>query len=304
MNPADDRVMRARFAGLRGPDDGDWSEVRERARRRLGRPVILGTAVAIALVGAGLAVGGHVLPFPFPTPKPSPAGPPVQHATTRAASIDVYRNGTVTLQFTSASGDLYRRLAAAEVGPEGLTIACEKVSFGGDRWRGVAGRIGNASLAPRMLARIHNPVQGPSVPPPFDYCELGGTYGRYWNDEEGPHELVELPFTAMGRRYLDERATARDLAYFVRTKRLHRIRLAIHRGERGPSAQELARIFGPRLVPLASHDSTAPRGKVGLWTDGKLIVASELTPSGRRLYVTVRGTRIGATNIRDLAFPF
>ena len=140
--------------------------------------------------------------------------------------------------------------------------------------------------------------------PPYDFCEVSGTYGRYWNDEEGPREVVEVPFTTIGRRYLDERATARDLAYWVRTKKLHRIRLAIHRGQRGPSARELVRIFGTRLVPLESRDGAAPKGKVGVWTDGKIIVASELTPAGRRLYVTVRGVRIGATNIRDLAFVF
>jgi hypothetical protein len=140
--------------------------------------------------------------------------------------------------------------------------------------------------------------------PPYDYCQVSGTYGRYWNDEEGTHELVEVPFTAIGRRYLDERATARDLAYLVRTKKLHRIRLAIHRSEAGRSAHKLARIFGPRVVPLAGRDATPPKGKVGVWTDGRLIVASELTPAGRRLYVSVRGVRIGATNIRDLAFPF
>jgi hypothetical protein len=113
-----------------------------------------------------------------------------------------------------------------------------------------------------------------------------------------------VPFNALGRRYLGERATARDLAYWVRTTKLHRIRLAIHRGERGPSAQELARIFGPRLVPLASSDGTAPDGKVGVWTDGKVIVASELTPAGRRLYVTIDALRIGQNNIRDLSFVY
>jgi hypothetical protein len=47
-----------------------------------------------------------------------------------------------------------------------------------------------------------------------------------------------------------------------------------------------------------------PSGKVGVWSDGKLIVASELTPGGRRLFVTVRGMRIGANNIRHLSFVY
>jgi len=140
--------------------------------------------------------------------------------------------------------------------------------------------------------------------PPFDVCEISGTYGRYWNDEEGTHELVEVPFTPIARRFLAERATARDLAYFIRTKKLHRIRLAIHRGDPAPSAAELAGIFGERVVPLTSRYASAPLGKIGVWSDGKLIVASELTPGGRRLYVTVRDVFIGANNIRDLSFAF
>ena len=58
------------------------------------------------------------------------------------------------------------------------------------------------------------------------------------------------------------------------------------------------------MVPLARRDATGPRRKVGVWTDGRVIVASEPAPDGRRLFVTIRGVLIGATNIRDLAFPF
>jgi hypothetical protein len=58
------------------------------------------------------------------------------------------------------------------------------------------------------------------------------------------------------------------------------------------------------VVPLASRQGTGPNGKVGVWTDGKLIVASERTPSGRRLYLTLDGVRVGQNNLRDLAFVF
>ena len=123
-------------------------------------------------------------------------------------------------------------------------------------------------------------------------------------DEEGTHELVEVPFTALGRRFLDERATGRDLAYFLRTRKMMAIRRAIHRGEPAPSGAELARIFGPRVVPLASRNAATATGKVGVWTNGKLIVASELTPAGRRLYVTARDVFIGPNNIRGLSLTF
>jgi hypothetical protein len=164
----------------------------------------------------------------------------------------------------------------------------------------------NAHVGRTMGARLGNfgGAIGGMPSPPFDVCQISGTYGRYWNDEEGPHELVEVPFTAAGRRYLAERATGRDLAYFLRTKKLMHIRRAIHRGDPAPSADELARIFGERVVPLAGRNAVAPAGKIGVWTNGKLIVASELTPAGRRLYVTARDVFIGATNIRGLSLTF
>jgi hypothetical protein len=176
------------------------------------------------------------------------------------------------------------------------------VAFGARRWEELAGGA-TERLAPEVRMRMDT-RHGGMPSPPYDFCEIDGTYGRYWNSSDGTHELVELPFNTLAKRYLDERATARDLAYLVRGSKMQRIRRAIHRGEAAPSAAELARLFGPRVVPLAARDGTAPAGKVGVWSDGRLIVASELTPGGRRLYVTVRGVRIGTTNIRDLAFVF
>jgi hypothetical protein len=260
-------------------------------------------------------VGGPAPRLTSPPPKSSvwspgpprrPEGTPLEHATTADAVADVYRNGVVELRFTSTSSQAYRRLVrSSRASSNTAGVDCLKVAFGGGHWKSLGGGA-NAHAGRTMGARLGNgggPMGGmPS--PPFDVCEISGTYGRYWNDEEGTHELVEVPFTAIARRFLAERATARDLAYFVRTKKLHRIRLAIHRGEPGPSADELARMFGSRVIPLAGRNDTPPAGKLGVWTDRKLIVASELTPGGRRLYVTVRDVFIGANNIRDLSFTF
>ena len=244
-------------------------------------------------------------PPPRRPPPQRPRGPLVQRISEPVVSIDVYRNAFVVLRFSSTSSESYRRLArsAATVGGR-VGLYCGKVAYGAGRWKDLSAGA-TVKLAPTLRTTFGaGPFPDGSPHPPYDFCEVSGTYGRYWNDEEGPHEVVEVPFNALGRRYLGERATARDLAYWVRTTKLHRIRLAIHRGERGPSAQELARIFGPRLVPLASSDGTAPDGKVGVWTDGKVIVASELTPAGRRLYVTIDALRIGQNNIRDLSFVY
>jgi hypothetical protein len=234
-----------------------------------------------------------------PPPPPLPGRSPLQHGETADATIDVYASKLVATHFGSVTSEVYRRLERGER----PGIFCGDVAFGAGRWLVVAGGSTTAALGQDIRTTLGTQYGGfPS--PPYDYCEITGTYGRYWNDEEGTHELVEVPFTPVGRRYLDERATARDLAYFVRTRKMWRIRKAVFRGESTPSAAELARRFGERVVPLASRDGTASLGKIGVWTDGKLIVASELTPDGRRLFVTVRAMRIGATNIRQLSFTF
>jgi hypothetical protein len=235
-----------------------------------------------------------------PPPIPAlPAGPPLQHGETAVATIDVYASKLVAAHFDSVTSEVYRRLErGARPG-----LFCGDVAFGAGRWLVVAGGSTTAPLRQDLRTTLGTQYGGfPS--PPYDYCEISGTYGRYWNDEEGTHELVEVPFTAVGRRYLNERATARDLAYLTRTRKMWPIRKAINRGETGPTSTELARLFGERVVPLGARTATPPPGKVGIWSDGKLIVASELSPGGRRLFVTVRGMRIGANNIRHLSFVY
>ncbi len=271
---------------------------------RNGREVYREPLPGVGRLAPSLATAESSVWSPGPPKRPNEA--PLQHETTPEAVADVYRNGVVELRFTSTSSEAYRRLVrSSRTSSNTASVGCLKVAFGGGRWKSIGGGA-NAHVARAMGARVENgggPMGGmPS--PPFDVCEISGTYGRYWNDEEGTHELVEVPFTPIARRFLAERATARDLAYFVRTKKLHQIRLAIHRGEPAPTAAELAQIFGERVVPLASRAASAPAGKVGVWTNGKLIVASELAPGGRRLYVTVRDVFIGANNIRDLSLTF
>jgi hypothetical protein len=240
-----------------------------------------------------------------PGPPKRPSEAPLQHAAVSDAVADVYRNGIVLLRFTSSSSEAYRRLVlSSRASSNTAGVDCLKVAFGGSRWKTLGGGA-NAHVGLTMGARIANVgAMGGMPSPPFDLCQISGTYGRYWNDEEGTHELVEVPFTSIGRRYLGERATARDLAYLVRSKKMHALRLAIHRGQAVPSAEELVRIFGSRAVSLVSRGGTVPNGKVGVWSDGRLIVASERTPAGRKLYVTIDALRIGSNNIRDLSFVY
>jgi hypothetical protein len=242
---------------------------------------------------------------PQPLP-PLPAGKPQQHGETTDVSIDVYPGKVVAAHFTSTTSEVYRRLMRGSLKATGTirggNLTCGDVAYGAGTWRVVAG---GADAPLRQDIRVVLSTRYGGFPsPPYDFCEITGLYGRYWNDEEGTHDLVEVPFTPIARRFLDERATARDLAYFVRTRKMWRIRKAVHRGESAPTAAELARLFGPRVVPMEASRSTAPVGQIGVWSNGHVIVATERAPDGRRLFVTVRGVLIGATNIRRLSFVF
>ena len=100
---------------------------------------------------------------------------------------------------------------------------------------------------------------------------------------------------------LDERATGRDLAYLLRTKKMMAIRRAIHRGSplRAQTSSPDLRSARRRRSLAGALLRRRRRGR----TDGRLIVASELTPAGRRLYVTARDVFIGPNNIRGLSRP-
>jgi hypothetical protein len=324
MKPGDGRARITRASGLAGAGiasvglvEKDGSVLRADVEGRtydFGRAIPSRDWVAIAAyddsgkevyrqnVSVHPPAGGLPITPPdyrAPPPPPLPGGPPLQHGETDDATIDVYASKLVAAHFGSVTSEVYRRLERGE--RPGLF--CGDVAFGAGRWLVVAGGSTTAALGQDIRTTLGTQYGGfPS--PPYDYCEITGTYGRYWNDEEGTHELVEVPFTPVGRRYLDERATARDLAYLIRTRKMWPIRKAIHRGEPGPSSIELARLFGDRVVSLGARTDTPPAGKVGIWSDGQVIVASEFTPGGRRLFVTVHGMRIEATNIRHLSFAY
>jgi hypothetical protein len=227
-----------------------------------------------------------------------PAAAPLQHVTIPEGSLDVWRNGVVAFRFAATSSEAYRRLAHREVA--GFT--CGSVAYGGGRWKDLGGGA-TVLLRPDVRMRM-DLVHGGFPSPPYDFCQIEGMYGRYWNDEEGTREAVEVPLNAIARRYFNERSTARDLAYFVRTRKMWRIRKAVHRGEPAPSVEAIASLFGPRVVALSSRAAVPPRQQVGVWTDGHAIVAKERAPDGRLLFVTLNGVLIGASNIADLSFTF
>ncbi len=79
---------------------------------------------------------------------------------------------------------------------------------------------------------------------PFDACTAMGTYGHSWNDAHGTHDTVEIALTPRGRRFLSERAIARDIAWLARARRFREIRY----GLRPFSSKTAAKQLGDRVV--------------------------------------------------------
>jgi hypothetical protein len=125
-------------------------------------------------------------------------------------------------------------------------------------------------------------VRYAGVGAPFDGCELQGEYGHRWPDRFGSHSPVELALTARGRAYFADRAAARDLALFVRSRAGHRVR-----AQPGPE-------LGRRLA--------GSRIRYRLTAGG--VTVSERSPTGKRFVVVVRGGRIRSQNLRPYAFVF
>jgi hypothetical protein len=183
-----------------------------------------------------------------------------------------------------------------------VTVGCFDAAYGAGHWEQLSSGS-YAYLAPAMKAQIAGRGGGPS--PSFDGCWVGGHFGRRWGDARGMGEAVEIAFTDVGRRFFDEQAAARDLAFFLRTPQLKEIRRTLKRGGTAPGAGAIATRFSTRVVALARRDATPPAGSVGVWSDSRQeIVVAERAGDGRRLYVTLRGGRIGPNNVHALAFVF
>jgi hypothetical protein len=146
----------------------------------------------------------------------------------------------------------------------------------------------------------------PAAPkPPWDGCEIHGSYGNRWNDGHDRHAPVEIAFNERATRFFAERAAARDLAYFVHSPQLAAIRTAMKRSAKAPTSWAIARRYPSRVIALQHLSDVVPSGNVGVWSNGSdLIVASERASDGTRLYTDLPGGRIGKNNLHELTFVF
>ena len=128
-------------------------------------------------------------------------------------------------------------------------------------------------------------------------------YGHSWWDAWGTRDAVEIWLTVRGRRFFNDRAAGRDLAYFVRSRRVQRIRLS---ARPGLGLRWFLGRYPGHVVTLAQPNANVPRHVIGVWIGPKTIRFVETSSTGRRLFVVaLRGTlELPAKNLGDLAFVF
>jgi hypothetical protein len=141
------------------------------------------------------------------------------------------------------------------------------------------------------------------LPAPYDGCEIGGLYGHRWNDAYGTRTAVEIPLTLAGRKFFNDRAAARDLAYFVRSGRVQRIRLS---SSPEPGLAALARRYPGRVVALAGPSRVAPEDAIGFWVGQSTIIFRTTSSTGRHFFVVAKraALRLPTNNLGDLALVF
>jgi hypothetical protein len=247
------------------------------------------------------------MPSPMPSPpRPLPPAPPpprktplagerpLQRGRSEDASVEVYRSGAVV--FRMVPGSRAARLA-------GPYFGCVKfTTIDGRRypvWEG--GGAGN--LAPTgVKLQATTRGGGPSlVDAPFDGCEVQGSFGRRWNDPRGVRSPVEIPLTSTGRHYFDRRAAARDLALFVRSPRIAKLRRLLRQNHTAslPRAADITSGLPNRVIALPEAGGRPDGEQIGLWTDGRRLIAAR-SVGGNRLFIEIENGRIARDNLDRL----
>jgi hypothetical protein len=233
---------------------------------------------------------------------PLPKRPPIQHAETAEATIDVYRSGLVDVRLNSTTSRA-ARLLQPHSSDQRVPVGCFNLAYGAGHWESL-GSFSYATFGRTLRTSVAGFRHVPgAVTPPFDACTATGLYGRRWNDARGMHDALEIPLTALGRRFFAERAAARDLSLFMRTPQIRELRKAMIRKAGIPGAAEIVRRFPSRVVPLSERTGTPPRPNIGVWSNGTdRIVAAKQAEDGRRMFVTLESGRFGPHNLSRLSY--
>jgi hypothetical protein len=222
---------------------------------------------------------------------------PIQHGHAQGVRVVVYRSGVTIFDLRRIAPTPYRLLN----GPNGLLFGCLKAHLRHGVWRTSEYTI--QAHFRRRLRFAGRTFVGARFVGPYDGCELGGLYGHRWDDAFGTRNAVEIWLTANGRHFFNDRAAARDLAYFVRSGRVHQIRIS---ADPQPGLEAFARQYPGRVVEIPRPSTTVPKDVIGYWIGARTIVFTATSSTGRRFYVVAeRGSfKLPVKNLGDLAFVF
>ncbi len=226
----------------------------------------------------------------------NPVRPPgplvVQHGSSDGVNVSI-EGSRITFDFRSLSPQT-RALLVSKDGR--ITVGCLKLVTVGS-YTSPSGAYSTKPFGSVVQIQPYNPFGQRAPAAPFDACTTMGMYGHSWADAHGTHDTIEIALTNRGRRYLAERAVARDIAWLARARAFREIRY----GLRKFTSDDAARRLGPHAVPLPTAAATPEAGKLGIWVGPhRRIVLAERAPTGRRLYLELRHGVQYRTNLLGL----
>jgi hypothetical protein len=221
----------------------------------------------------------------------------LQHGSSQGVQVDVYAPGRAVFDLSRASTGARSHLRGPQIAP-----GCVRARLVGGEWNAQDFFGPTTRLTSRLELDLAAPA-APRFPAPYDGCEIGGFYGHRWNDAWGTRDAVEIALTARGRHFFNDRAAARDLAYFVRSARVHEIRISANPRS---GLEWFVRRFPGRVVAVDGPNARVPKDVVGFWIGPQTIVFTATSSTGRRLFVVAkRGSfKLPSKNLGDLAFVF
>lgn len=223
-------------------------------------------------------------PRELPATPPVPPSEPLQRGESNGVAVTVGANEVVLFDASAASAEL-RRLLRGNV-----TYACFRAR--GETGQRSLGHWGG--FADSVALRFFN------LGTPFDGCEIQGSYGHRWPDRNGSHSAVEVAFTPAAERYFEERAAARDLALFIRARKVQQLRKL----GGGALEQALTAEFGDRIDRLGSAGASPAAGRIGYWPGADRAVFRRASRTGRVFEIEVREGKIVRDNLGELALVF
>lgn len=230
----------------------------------------------------------NVTPSVFRLPSKPPAEPtaPLQSGADQGVSVTLGANGAVVFDTSHASPVVRKTL-----GGHNTSYTCFRVTTNGDLTRVVSGERYGA-FAGQVAFQLKTKA-------PFDGCELSTGYGQRWPAKFGGHDPVEIAFTPAGSRYFADRAAARELALFVRSRKVHEIR----REPLASIAGALSSAYKHGVLRIAGP-APASSGEIGYAVTSTGVTFSDRSTTGRVFSVQVKDGRIARQNVKPLGYVF